>query len=577
MSEQPQTFESTQAEAVKLLGRATFAISALMVILIAVGGGNVIVAAAGGLFFSALALVAGRLPPRTSRILTAQALVGTAITFNAALIGHPFQIDSHMLYFAVLAMIVAMNGLRALLLGAATIAVHHLVLTFAMPALVYPTTELGFNVVRTAIHAVIVVMETAALAYMIVKRVALNRILEAGHAETLAAAEEVRVALQSAHQEKARAEAALQDAQIATEKAAESGRVAQDALRSNEEAQQERDLMRIEDEQARAMRDQALAHLLDVFGKHLDQLSSGDLSTRIREDLHEDYEGLRTSFNDTVARLGFTMKEVREQSGAMQVQSGEIAASANDLSTRTERQAAALANIARSVQELNASLNSVAADSSDARKLAETTSGDAAEGSAIMEQAVNAMRGIEESSNEINKITGVIDDIAFQTNLLALNAGVEAARAGEAGRGFAVVASEVRALAQRSSDAAREINLLIERSSQQVSSGADLVDRTGQALGGIKDSVDKITRRLQSSADAMTTQSRQLSDVNTSISELEGVTQQNAAMFEETTAANSLLSSSAQALSDMVAIFVTDDVTVSLPASGESDGYAQAS
>ncbi|MEN8838815.1 MAG: methyl-accepting chemotaxis protein, partial [Celeribacter marinus] len=422
----------------------------------------------------------------------------------------------------------------------------------------------------------IVVMETAALAYMIIKRIELNRTLEEGNAKTLTAAEDVRQALASAQQEKTRAEAALTEAQKATEQAAESGRVAQDALRSNEEAQQERDAMRADEERARTNRDQALAHLLDVFGRHLDQLSSGDLSTRISTDLHPDYEGLRTSFNDTVTRLGHAMKEVREQSGSMQVQSGEIAASANDLSTRTERQAAALANIARSVQELNASLNTVAVDSADARKLAEATAGDAAEGSAIMEQAVRAMRGIEESSNEINKITGVIDDIAFQTNLLALNAGVEAARAGEAGRGFAVVASEVRALAQRSSDAAREINLLIEKSSQQVSSGADLVDKTGQALGGIKESVDKITHRLQSSADAMTTQSRQLSDVNTSISELEGVTQQNTAMFEETTAANSLLSNSAQALSDMVSIFVTD-ATIGIPMTDENDGYAKAS
>ncbi|MEM5467726.1 methyl-accepting chemotaxis protein [Celeribacter marinus] len=576
MSEQTQTFESTQAEAVKVLGLATLAISVVMVAFIIFEKGNVVLALGGAVLFSAVALIAGRLPARTSRILTAQALVGTAITFNAALMGHALQIDSHMLYFAVLAMIVAMNGIRALLLAAGTIAVHHLVLTFAMPALVYPTLSLSLNIERTLMHAVIVVMETAALAYMIIKRIELNRILEEGNAKTLAATEDVRQALASAQQEKTRAEAALTEAQKATEQAAESGRVAQDALRSNEEAQQERDAMRADEERARTNRDQALAHLLDVFGRHLDQLSSGDLSTRISTDLHPDYEGLRTSFNDTVTRLGHAMKEVREQSGSMQVQSGEIAASANDLSTRTERQAAALANIAQSVQELNASLNTVAVDSADARKLAEATSGDAAEGSAIMEQAVRAMRGIEESSNEINKITGVIDDIAFQTNLLALNAGVEAARAGEAGRGFAVVASEVRALAQRSSDAAREINLLIEKSSQQVSSGADLVDKTGQALGGIKESVDKITRRLQSSADAMTTQSRQLSDVNTSISELEGVTQQNTAMFEETTAANSLLSNSAQALSDMVSIFVTD-ATIGMPMTGENDGYAKAS
>lgn len=565
MPDNKQTFEQTQAEATRYLGYANAVIAALVCAFVFFDGGHTLLALVGGLVFAAIGLLAPRLAPRPSRIVTAQALVGTTIIFNAALIGHPLQIDSHMLYFAVLAVIVTMSGIRALLAAAATIAVHHLVLTFVMPALVYPSSELGFNIMRTALHAVIVVLETGALGYMIMKRLQLNTVVEEEQARAEQATQNVSQALEEARNEKERAEAALKEAQAATAQAAEAERMAQDALRENEKAQKASAEARAAEEAQRAQHDEALTRLLDVFSIHLDQLSSGDLSTRITEKLHPDYDGLRGLFNETAKRLGATMHEVRAQSASMQTQSGEIAASADDLSTRTERQAAALANIARSIDELNAALNSVVSDSSDARKLAETTAKDAAEGSEIMEQAVTAMRGIEEGSREINKITGVIDDIAFQTNLLALNAGVEAARAGEAGRGFAVVASEVRALAQRSSDAAREITQLIDRSTQQISNGADLVDRTGQALGGIKNSVDQITTRLRSSAASMEAQARQLSEVNTSISELEGVTQQNAAMFEQTTAANSLLSNSAQSLSDMVSIFVTDPDDVATP------------
>jgi methyl-accepting chemotaxis protein len=167
------------------------------------------------------------------------------------------------------------------------------------------------------------------------------------------------------------------------------------------------------------------------------------------------------------------------------------------------------------------------------------------------------MEGIKASSKEIHKITSVIDDIAFQTNLLALNAGVEAARAGEAGRGFAVVASEVRALAQRSSEAAREINDLINTSVNQIAGGADLVNQTGHALKGIQNSVDSITQRLRSVATATSEQSASLSNVNSAVTDLEGVTQQNAAMFEETTAANTQLSDGAKTLNSLVQSFVT--------------------
>lgn len=563
------SLQESQREAVVLLSRGAIVLAALIIGCTAALGGNTLFATVGGVAFAILGQLAPRLSPIASRVLVAQSLVGITITFNAALMGHPFQIDSHMLYFAVLAVVVMTTGIWALLFAAGTIAVHHLLLTFTVPMLVYPSADLVENLSRTVFHAVIVVMETGVLAFVIMRRVKMHRDVEESENKAMAAAQEAKDALASAKAEKERAEKALAEAQSATEQARVSSRQAQEALRANEEAEQERHELVAKEDAARELRDQALADLINVFGTHLDQLSSGDLSTRIEENLHQDYEGLRSSFNDALTRLSAAMHEVSDQSNIMQTQSGEISASANDLSTRTERQAAALATIAKSIKELNDALTAVATESEDAKSLAETTSSEADSGSSIMQQAVLAMRDIEGSSTEINKITGVIDDIAFQTNLLALNAGVEAARAGEAGRGFAVVASEVRALAQRSSDAAREINLLIGRSSTQISEGADLVDRTGQALNGIKDSVDKITSRLQSSAEAMMLQTGKLSQVSDSIVELEGVTQQNAAMFEETTAANAMLSSSAKSLSDMVSTFVTTPMTQDSDAVGQ--------
>lgn len=545
---------------VRFLSKTCILLAALMVVFIAIEGGQVMTATAGGIAFAVLGAIAPKLRPNTARILIAQALVGVTITLNAALIGHPLQVDAHMVYFAVLAMTVMMANIPALIAAAATIAVHHVILTLAMPALLYPSFDLMYNIGRTSFHAVVVIMETAVLWYSIHTRIKLNAAMEKKEIEAKASAVQAHDASANAQLEKSRAEKALAAAHAASEEAAEAKNVAEETLKDFQKAQIERSVQREIEDKARADRDAALQHLVTVFGRHLDQLSSGDLSTQISDNLGPDYESLRESFNSAVSKLGETIHQVRDQSENMQSQSREISNSANDLSVRTEHQAATLAEIARSITDLTESLSAVAKDSGDAQKLAQITSSEAAEGSDIMQQAVQAMAGIEGSSKEIHKITAVIDDIAFQTNLLALNAGVEAARAGEAGRGFAVVASEVRALAQRSSDAAREINNLINTSVTQISSGAELVNKTGRALEGIKNSVDKITRRLSSVAGATSDQSRNLSNVNASVGELEGVTQQNAAMFEETTAANTQLSNSARYLSDMVNTFVTSPV-----------------
>ncbi len=549
--------DAASTEAVRVLARMCTPLALALVGLVAFLGGALPLALAGGVLFAAMGGLAPRLPQSLAAIVVGQALVGLTITLNTALTGLPLHLDTNMLFFAMLASIVIMSDFRALFWAAVTISIHHAVLLGFAPTLVFPDADLGFNLSRLAFHSVISLLEFLALGYMLARRHELSALAANRTEAAQEAARKAQDALSLAESEKTRAEQALVQAQKAGARAAKAQKTAETALRDNQEARAERQRLREREDAERAQREAALDILLTVFEAHLEDLAKGNLSTRIDEELDDAYLVLRDSFNQSMATLGAAIEDVRTQSGEMQGLSGEIAASATDLAGRTERQAATLADVARTVNTLAGSLETVASDSTDAQSLSETTSREAAEGVDIVQQAVEAMQDIERSAGEIDKITSVIDDIAFQTNLLALNAGVEAARAGEAGRGFAIVAAEVRALAQRSSNAAREINQLILRSNQQVQSGADLVRRTGAALGGIKTSVDTITGRLHASARAVQSQSDHLARVNRAISDLETVTQQNAAMFEETTAANTQLSERARVLSDLVQTFVT--------------------
>ncbi|TNE68248.1 MAG: methyl-accepting chemotaxis protein [Rhodobacteraceae bacterium] len=536
--------DAASTEAVRVLARMCTPLALALVGLVALLDGALPLALAGGVLFATMGGFAPRLPQSLAAIVVGQALVGLTITLNTALTGLPLHLDTNMLFFAMLASIVIMSDFRALFWAAVTISIHHAVLLGFAPTLVFPDADLGFNLSRLAFHSVISLLEFLALGYMLARRHELSALAANRTEAAQEAARKAQDALSLAESEKTRAEQALVQAQKAGARAAKAQKTAETALRDNQEARAERQRLRERGDAERAQRETALDILLTVFEAHLEDLAKGNLSTRINEELDDAYLVLRDSFNQSMATLGAAIEDVRTQSGEMQGLSGEIAASATDLAGRTERQAATLADVARTVNTLAGSLS-------------ETTSREAAEGVDIVQQAVEAMQDIERSAGEIDKITSVIDDIAFQTNLLALNAGVEAARAGEAGRGFAIVASEVRALAQRSSNAAREINQFILRSNQQVQSGADLVRRTGAALGGIKTSVDTITGRLHASARAVQSQSDHLARVNRAISDLETVTQQNAAMFEETTAANTQLSERARVLSDLVQTFVT--------------------
>ncbi len=333
--------------------------------------------------------------------------------------------------------------------------------------------------------------------------------------------------------------------------AIEKVRVEQDALSQRSMSEQER--AEREAEKAREAAEDARA--IAALGQGLSAMSNGDLTHRIDIEFSAKSAQLKTDFNAAISQLQQAVSVVVNNVSGIRSGAGEISQAADDLSRRTEQQAASLEETAAALDEITATVNKTASGARQASDVVQAARGDAEKSGIIVRDAVQAMTAIEGSSTQINQIIGVIDEIAFQTNLLALNAGVEAARAGEAGRGFAVVASEVRALAQRSAEAAKEIKTLISASTGQVGSGVKLVGETGEALQRIVDRVAEIDSLVTEIAASAQEQAVGLAQVNTAVNQMDQVTQQNAAMVEQSTAASHSLAQEAESLQASVAQF----------------------
>jgi len=310
-----------------------------------------------------------------------------------------------------------------------------------------------------------------------------------------------------------------------------------------------------QNEADRALSEKMQADVVGTLAESLRRVSERDLTTDIDTHFQGSYAKIRDDFNQAIASMREALAAISESTEGIRGGADEIAKASNDLSRRTEQQAASLEETAAALDQITATVKRGAEGATQAASAASSAKADAEKSGRVVREAVLAMTEIEQSSKQITQIISVIDEIAFQTNLLALNAGVEAARAGEAGRGFAVVAQEVRALAQRSAEAAKEIKALISSSTAQVAQGAKLVSQTGEALAGIVAKVAEIDGLVADIAVSSQEQATGLNQVNTAVNQMDQVTQQNAAMVEEATAAAASLLSEATTLAEHVGLF----------------------
>ncbi len=310
---------------------------------------------------------------------------------------------------------------------------------------------------------------------------------------------------------------------------------------------------------ARAKADMALEDIIAGVTTALNRLKDGDLTHAIVIDADVDTKAnaISHAYNDATSELSGLLGKVASAANNVLTGASEIRSASSDLAQRTEQQAASLEESAAAMQEVTAMVQETAKNASEVGKQMSEAHAAATTGGEVVQRAVGAMGAIQKSSSQINSIIDVIDGIAFQTNLLALNAGVEAARAGDAGKGFAVVANEVRALAQRSADAAKDIKELITASTAGVSDGVALVDETGSVLLQISDRVAAINARITEISASTQSQALRLQQVNLAVGDMDKMTQQNAAMVEESNAAARSLAEEATDLSQVVQRFST--------------------
>ncbi|WP_374642433.1 methyl-accepting chemotaxis protein [Tabrizicola sp.] len=366
--------------------------------------------------------------------------------------------------------------------------------------------------------------------------------------------------LAEAEQEARKAEAdrlALLERQRAAERAEETRRQEAERAEQDRDAafRAEQDRARAEHEAAQDSQRQAQQTVVDHLARSLRRMAEGDLDVTIDEFFSESYKTLRMDFNDAVRALRKIVAEISRSSGRINADVQAIRFATEDLAQRTEKSAAAINQTSGTMTEMTGLVGDTTSSIQTVRDLTREAARQATAGMEIITRSEAAMMRIQTSSEAITRIIAVIDDIAFQTNLLALNAGVEAARAGDSGRGFAVVASEVRALAQRASESAREIGQLITDSGQHVRDGVVAMRESGGVVESITRSVSAISHSVAGIAGSAAQQENGIRDVNASLRDLDGATQRNAAMFEETLAATVSLSQSIEELNQLVSRF----------------------
>jgi methyl-accepting chemotaxis protein len=333
--------------------------------------------------------------------------------------------------------------------------------------------------------------------------------------------------------------------------ALERKRLREEMEKNREAAEQER----ADREQTRAREAANLQVVVETLGAGLNRLADCNIRMTLDDPFAAEFERLRHDFNNSIETFQATLEQVLAKTDSISSNSQAMRDAAGNLAKRTEQQAAALEETAASLEEVSATVRASADRTEETRDLVREARSCATSSSAVVRDAIDAMKRIEGASSEIGKIIDVIDQIAFQTNLLALNAGVEAARAGEAGKGFAVVAQEVRELAQRSASAAKEIGGLIENSRHEVADGVRLVGETGNALGRIEGFVAEIDSKVEAITQASKEQAVGLGEISSAVNSIDQMTQKNASMVEETTAISNSIAEDSGLLASIVGRF----------------------
>jgi methyl-accepting chemotaxis protein len=505
---------------------------------------------------AAAALIVTYLVARTGqafRFLAVSVMMAQVMALLIAARGYPYQVDLHMAFFAALALSALMYDTKAIILGAALVAVHHLVLGLAVQDLVFYD---GSGLPRVALHAVILVVEAVGLVWLSMTTGRLLALSQKKSDEAATEAQKVRDMADTSERE--RSERASQEQDMLQRLDQSFGRVVSEAVEGRFDGRvDEKFGYPVFDNLAKSINSliETVQRGLGETGVVLAGIAEADLTKRVQGQYVGEFGTLKDSTNAVADRLSQIVGQIKDTSRSLKTATGEILSGANDLSERTTKQAATIEQTSAAMEQLASTVLQSAQRANEASQVASTVTRTAEEGGKVMGEATMAMERITQSSAKISNIIGLIDDIAFQTNLLALNASVEAARAGDAGKGFAVVAVEVRRLAQSAASASSEVKTLIDQSGAEVRTGSKLVADAASRLEAMLEAARSSNALMDGIAHKSREQASAIEEINTAVRQLDEMTQHNAALVEQTNAAIEQTESQANELDRAVDVF----------------------